>query len=226
MEVRAQTRIAHIKGTAGAWQLEDVDGHQHCAEDGTCFDFVVIALPAPQAAEILAELNGDDRVVRQWQERSRLIQPLSQWVCLLETATDPVDSWDIFQPDSSAVLQVIRNHTKPQRTDLPATWVVAMRYDWTEAHLEMTPDEVLPHIHQALQSVLPESAQLDITWQQAHRWRFSRVAAEATMNDVPADVPEVDVLATNGLAVAGDWLTDGTVQGAWQSAVRAVSQLS
>ena len=69
---------------------------------------------------------------------------------------------------------------------------------------------------QELNTVQPEVSSLKVSWQQAHRWRYSRV----DLSQTASVATQVDA----GLAIAGDWLIDGTVQGAWQSA-QAVAKL-
>ena len=81
-----------------------------------------------------------------WLQRAETVKPLAQWVCLLEAESEPNVAWDIARPDGASVQQVVRNHCKPQRAAEPITWVVAMHCSWSEQHLELTPEDVIPLI--------------------------------------------------------------------------------
>ena len=162
------------------------------------FDGVLLALPAPQAksllqqpAPALAAMAGAAMMRGCWTLMLRFAAPV----------TLPFDAAFIHD---GPLRWVARDSSKPGRTGAES-WVVQASPEWSEAHLESDSAWVAEVLLQAFAQLGAPQPQ---AWT-AHRWRYADTGYP--LNRGCAWEP------ASGLGVCGDWLNDGTVQGAWLS---------
>lgn len=109
-----------------------------------------------------------------------------------------------------------RNSSKPGRDPLIDCWVVHASPDWTAAYPEHGPDDVtaalLVEFAKILAAPTPPTLYLD-----AHRWLFSATPLSRDRRSL--------FDATAGLAVCGDWMAGGRVEGAFRSGVAAAGSI-
>ena len=194
-----ETRVACVCRTPAGWQVVDQSGGGHGP-----FDSLVVALPAPQAAELLAP--------HPFAVEAKGVSMIPCWAVLTALA-DPLDvPWDGAFVHDSPLSWVARNSSKPGRPRGPDCWVLHASPEWSAAHLEESADAVGPQLLMAFEAavgcVLPKAVQ-----QTAHRWRYS-AGADPAGRGVLFD-------AENRLAVCGDWLSGGRVEGAFVSGTAA-----
>lgn len=203
LAVRRETRVASVSRTPAGWQLIDESG----GGSGP-FDFLVAALPAPQAAGLLAphpfaaEAAGT---------------PMTPCWAVLVAFADRLDvPWDGAFAHDSPLSWVARNSSKPGRPRGADCWVLHAGAEWSAAHLEESPDAVVPPLLDAFAAVtgriLPPTV-----YRAAHRWRHS-LGADAANRTTLFD-------AAAGLAVCGDWLAGGRVEGAFLSGAAAAGRI-
>lgn len=199
ISVRTGTRITTAARGPAGWTLTDEPGNSFGP-----FDALVVALPAPQAEGLLgghpfAADATDTHMTPCWTVmvafESRLGVP-----------------WDGAFVDGSPLSWVARNSSKPGRDRNSDFWVLHGSPNWSKAHLESAPldaaRELLGAFTAAVGEALPPHHHLT-----AHRWLYSH-------GSDPADRRALfDPDAR--LAVCGDWLADGRVEGAFLSGVRA-----
>lgn len=169
-------------------------------EDGTCrdFDAVVIAIPAPQAADLLRA------------ERPHLATALDAvtyepaWVGMFGLTADLDKRWGMSTLERDPVIQhIVRNQSKPGRPE-PEQLVVHCTPEWSRANLERDRESVEKDIWTALSALLPVS---DPIYSAAHRWRYSQVVE-------PVGTP---CMWEDRLGVCGDCMTGGGISGALTS---------
>lgn len=167
------------------------------------FDAVVIAIPAEQAAPLLA--LHDFAMVR----RAVTAQTRPCWALLLAFA-EPIDAAPAIIRHHGIIAAAIRNSAKPGRTG-PESWVIQAASHWSACHLEDEPPAIAARLLDAFAALLdrpvsrPLPAPLVAT---AHRWRFA----------MPTD--NLDGALWNPtlrLGACGDWLLSGYVELAWIS---------
>jgi predicted NAD/FAD-dependent oxidoreductase len=105
---------------------------------------------------------------------------------------------------------IARNNCKPGREG-KETWLLHATAEWSEAHIEDTPEAVAEILLEAFAEL---GAPLPAAWA-AHRWRYA--------DSVPAMAYECIWDDALGLGLCGDWLNGGKVEGAWLSG-RALGQ--
>jgi predicted NAD/FAD-dependent oxidoreductase len=103
---------------------------------------------------------------------------------------------------------VANNSSKPGRDDAGQWWVLHGRSDWSEQHKDEPAEEVAAAMVREFLAVTGGEQQPDdlVT----HRWLYAKSSDPATPGHLwfPDD----------GIGLAGDWLSGGRVEGAFESA--------
>ena len=203
LDVRSGVRVESLDGTADPWHVGLSDGGR-----AGPFGAVVIAVPPAQAVPLLAaapELQG--RVAQ------RELSPC--WATLVAFAEPLELSFDAVE-DAGPLARACREGSKPGRpSDGDEAWVLQASAEWSREHLEDDPDAVARALLQAFEGrvgSLPE-----VRFLRAHRWRYARAGA-------PAD-PKAFLDPRRRLAVCGDGIAGGGVEGALLSGIAAAGLL-
>lgn len=202
INVSSSVRIAALDRHAGQWRLTDDAGQTH---DG--FIAVLVALPAPQAADLLvaspALANACRTVTMRpcWAVMAALTAPLAA----------PFDGLFVNQGPLS---WIARDNSKPGRPPAEA-WVLHASREWSEANLEFPAEVVADELVAAWREVV--GVTLAVENVTAHRWRYSG-PAEPLAERCLAD-------ADRGLFAAGDWCGGPRVEGAYLSGSAAAERI-
>lgn len=193
-EVHWSTRVDALTRTAAGW---------HLAGDGLpsapVFTTVVVALPAEQAAILLAPWDAA------MAEAAAATVSAPCWTVMLALAA-PLPTPIATLRDRGAIGWAARNSAKPGRTG-PETWVIQASPDWSHAQLEAEAAWVVQSLVAGLSEALGVAIP-DPVHAAAHRWRYARSGAQGAgylHNPAP------------GLAACGDWLIGPRVEAAWLS---------
>ena len=199
--LRTEHAVQRLQRHADGWQLVMADG----ATAGP-FDQVMLALPAAQAAVLLAGHHDA------WADGLAALPMHACWTLML--ATDEVDwPWDAAEPPKGPLAWVLRNDRKPGRSAPAgiATWVAHATPAWSADHLEAEPRAVAEALCAALAALVPASPGLRVHHASVHRWRYAMPAERV---DGAADCWWDETL---GLGVCGDAFGDGQIEAAWRS---------
>lgn len=162
-------------------------------------DVVVIAVPAEQAAALLAPVDAA------MAQKAAATVSAPCWTTMIALAA-PLPVHMSIVRDYGAIGWAARNSCKPGRTG-PETWVIQASPAWSRAHLEAD----AAWVTQALLSDLSEGLQVaipDPLCALSHRWRYARSGAQG---EGLLSHPDYH------LGVCGDWLIGPRVECAWQS---------
>jgi renalase len=207
LEVAVARRVVALRREPdGRWTLRDEAG----GEAGP-FDAVALAVPAPQAADLLAT---DPAAARLRDALSGVvIEPCWSALLALPAPFRPEVTGERLADETLA--WVARTTSKPGRGGAEA-WTLHATPAWSRRHLELTPDEVAPLLAAALARILgppPEATHLA-----AHRWRYalaSRPLGEPCLFD--ADL---------GLGLCGDWCLGPRVEAAFLSGAALAERMA
>lgn len=178
----------------GRWQVafaEDVP-----ARGG--FDAIVLAMPSPQAATLLAtaspelhEVASRARMTACWALMCRFDEPLTL-------------DFDAAFINGGLLRWVARDSHKPGRPG-GETWLLHASGEWSEMFIDATPEAAA----KAMIDAFVEIGGTQPTDWSAQRWRYADVSAKAGPG-FAWDEPRM-------LGLCGDWLNGGKVEGAWLS---------
>lgn len=194
LDVRKACRVEAVWRNAPGWTVA-------CEGDEIVqADHLAIAIPAPQAATLLAGVtplaDGLD-VVRYapcWTLMVALAEPL-------ETAPR------VYRASDGPCAWIACDSSKPGRAADGENLVIQAGPGWSEIHLEDSSDTVSRLLHDAFESwagALP-----DIRSSQVHRWRYARVLKAL---DAPCLWD-----GEAGIGLAGDWCLGPRVEAAYLS---------
>lgn len=201
LQVEVGTRIASVRRSDAKWTLVAEDG-----SEASGFDWLVSAVPAPQAVPFLTASSALTREARQ----ARFL-PCHAAMIRFEEGLE-VD-FDAAFVQASELGWVAREASKPGReaVDASEAWVLHSTPEWSEANLERQADQVLEVLCRAFATAIGRALP-EVRGAAVHRWLFARAAKRST-----------DALlwdATQKLGVCGDWLQGDRIEDAFLSAER------
>lgn len=196
VEIQGGVSVHELLPGQRGWELQTDSGRHN-----DVFQAVAVAIPAPQAASLLAPYGGAFRhlsTVRMapcWMGMFAFDPPLDLGAEARRWTTGPV-------------VWAGCNSTKPDRWHRPQCWVVHASSSWSREHLELDAHEVeqllLREFATAIGGRLPQPV-----YAAAHRWRHALV-------EQPLGVP---CLADEEMAAGacGDWCIAPRVEAAYES---------
>lgn len=194
LPLTAQTTVTEIRPSPDGWWLVSAEHGLH----PTRFDAVLLAVPAPQAVPLL---RSPAPGLANLSARANM---RGSWALMLRYDAPVALPFDAAFVNSGPLRWIARDSSKPGRPR-GETWLLHATAEWSEAHIEATPEAVADTLLRAfaeLGAPPPEACT-------AHRWRYADT-------EPPLDACHVwDVDRRIGLC--GDWLNGGKVEGAWLS---------
>lgn len=194
LDMRLETEVTALRTCPTGWEVEA--GAQRIKAR-----LVVLTVPAPQAARLLGEGHA-------------LHRPLAGVVmapCLTLMAAFPAGSPAPFVSRASKTDPlgwIAQDSSKPGRDGELVTWVAQASADWSNANLELAPEEVaqamLPLLADAI-GVLPAAA----VHFAAHRWRYAHATRALGVPFLCSD--------DQTLYLGGDWCLGARVEAAFCS---------
>ncbi|WAT18711.1 FAD-dependent oxidoreductase [Aurantiacibacter sp. MUD11] len=199
-DVQFGTRIETIERTEGRWWLLGENAPRET------FDAVISAVPAEQAAPLLAPHVAAVASLAE----GTVSQPC--WT-LMVAFERPADLPHVIR-DTGSIGWAARNSSKPGRGGSEC-WVVQASPEWSQRHLEQQPGVIVALLVLALRQ-LGNGELPDIRHAAAHRWRyaFGGDAGQGAVWDEQAR-----------LGVCGDWLAGGRVEQAYLSGLQLAEEV-
>lgn len=193
IDIVRSRRITRLVRDPAGWHLLDDGNWMHGP-----FQRVVLTVPAPQAASILA--TALPALVR----RITSVEMAPVWTCMV-AFSERLDLPDQL-PGSDVVLRAGRTRAANGTKASTDGWVIQMTPDFTKRQLDLDPAVIAPDLLECFAdragTPLPAPVHLN-----AHRWRY-------TFTDAPLGEP---CLSEDGVIVGGDWTLGSSAEDAWRS---------
>lgn len=192
LPLTVQTTVTEIRPSPDGWWLVSAEHGLHPKR----FDAVLLAVPAPQAVPLLRTTAPG---LANLSARANM---RGSWALMLRYDAPVALPFDAAFVNSGPLRWIARDSSKPGRPR-GETWLLHATAEWSEAHIEATPEAVADTLLRAFAEL---GAPPPEAWT-AHRWRYADT-------EPPLDACHVwDVDRRIGLC--GDWLNGGKVEGAW-----------
>ena len=203
LNVRYASRVSALARDIDRWWLE-VEASKPLGP----FDWVLVAIPAPQALALLpTSFTGTTALTK--------VQMNGCYTLMLALKEDPGWPFDCAVVKESALSWLALDHRKPGRPRAPALLVHSSNA-WAEARLEADAESVMDAMLAALGAILPGGTP-DFVERQLHRWRYADVSH-------PLGVDHwLD--GESRLGVCGDWCIGGRVEAAFISGLQLAAGL-
>ncbi|MFG0242411.1 MAG: NAD(P)/FAD-dependent oxidoreductase [Phycisphaerales bacterium JB054] len=209
-ETRFEARACGLGRSTRGWSVQTESGDALGP-----FDHAVIAVPAPQAAELLgevapaiAERASGVRLAPCWSVMAAFDRSLGLPFEGLRVRSDSALSW------------MARDSAKPEREPEPLErWVLHAGPEWSEAHVELEREDAGARLIREFLDLVSrfEGAASTPVHLRAHRWRYARTVK-------PLGTPCLHEPASS-LVVCGDWCLGSRVEDAWTSGTAAAEAL-
>ncbi len=203
LDLHLDTRIGALRQHAQRWSLLDESG----GNLGD-FDWVVLALPAPQAAELVA----DDQ---EFAARCAGTDMRACYAMMLGFREPMPIDWHAAHVQDADISWMSVNSSKPGRPGHPSM-VVHSTNAWANANLGTPPAHVRQHLldeFQRVSGIAPTTADFVAV----QRWLYA---------NVPQQSGEHCYLdGERRLAACGDWFIRGRIEAAYTSAIALVDRL-
>lgn len=208
LDLRAQTRIAHLARNDRLWTLTDTEGGTYGP-----FDAVIITAPPAQARALLAD-SQLPALAAQLEEPVAGILPC--WAVAAFFENPPCSEFEGMRPDDDVLYWAGNNSSKPGRDDQGQWWVLHGTPQWSAANENTPAEKVANDLVMAFQDVTgTQDTPAELV---PHRWLYARSADTRR--------PGCLWFAGEGIGLAGDWLSGGRVEGAFESAEALLAAMS
>ncbi len=194
LALHTEVAVSALRRDGAGWRLEA----QGAGLLEPCYDMVVLAVPAPQAAPLLRPVAPLQAAL------ADSVRMDGCWAMMLQYPAPLALGFDAAFVNRGPLRWVARDSAKPDRGG-GESWLLHASAEWSEAHIELDADSVAAQLLAAFAELggpAPER------WS-GHRWRYARPAQ-----------PRTELCAWDaglGLGMCGDWLGAGTVEAAWLS---------
>lgn len=201
LAIETSVRVTRVRTDGDGWRLEiNRPGREQSTSEGP-FDAVVLALPAEQAAPLLASVAPGLAA----EAASATTAPCWASLFAFDRRFEALFEARRFG-GGKALAWVARETSKPGRTG-PEAWVVHANPAWSRTNIDLTLEQAADALFSAFRGVVPEAPRP--TWLQAHRWRYAFV--ETPTKSPFAWDPDLRI------GLCGDWRTGAHVEAAWLS---------
>lgn len=196
LEVETGRRVAGLERKRAGWFLSFEDG-----EGEGPFDRLLLAIPQPQALELLVPWP-------EWRAALSQAEMAPCWTGLFAFEEAVTPGAKPLPSPASPIRRILRDSAKPGRTGGLDCWVVQANPEWTVQNLEIEKEE-------AAALLLAEACEVwradpgKPRYAAGHRWRFAFTAkplGESHLFD-----------ASLGLGVCGDWCLGEEAEAAYRS---------
>ena len=198
LDVRVGARVTKLRRDPTTWQI-DIEGGERLAAAS-----LVIAIPAPQARELL--VTSAEPVP----EALSAVEMAPCWALMVEVDGEPVEH-PVTVRDAPPFSWLCRQDA----SGACARWVAHADRAFSERHLERSQDEIVTLLVPPLLEVLGAKRAVAAV---AHRWRFARTTT-------PAGTPAIAALERH-LVLAGDYCLGDRVEDAFTSGLAAADLLA
>ncbi|MCC6000101.1 MAG: FAD-dependent oxidoreductase [Pararhodobacter sp.] len=198
LDIRLQTEVISLSRMPDGWQVQTSTGTLNAG-------LVVLTIPAPQAAHLLAKADLPGLAV------GKALTSVQMDPCLTLMAAFPADAPRPFVNRSDTddpLAWIAQDSTKPGRTDRFVTWVAQASPGWSMRHLHEPADAIAARLLPRLCDRIGADAGTALHVS-AHRWRYARVRT-------PLGRPFLHD-ARHALYLGGDWCQGARAEAAWQS---------
>lgn len=219
--LHTQQQITRLEPTAAGWML-----HTDASAAFGPFDYLILALPAPQAAELL-----QDRHPAAAEQLRQLPWAVIRTVMAGFQEPLPGLNWSLAEAEGPILGRIVRNQTRPHSGGATGeSLVLHSTPEWGRTHAELDAESTVT----ALLAEFGRLARLDLPRPEvtsAHRWKYAQPQALLTTTGAQhGGAVAVAELHRESIGLCGDWVAAERagccgVETAWLSGLNAAGRV-
>ena len=194
LSIQYGVTISKLDRRADQWHLQSSE----IGEITASYDFVALAIPAPQASALVKDLDARAFDI------THSAQMKACWTMMANFPNQTTADFDAAFINQEIISWICQNGSKPMRQG--AMWTIHGSPVWSQDNVELSKEEAQDQMVQCLTSLGFNCQDAEISM---HRWRYASGGLENSISFLS--------LADIGLGLCGDWLNGGRVEGAWLS---------
>jgi predicted NAD/FAD-dependent oxidoreductase len=202
LSIQYEVTISQLERRAGKW-------HLRCNEIGdipTPYDFVALAIPAPQASALMKGLD-----IRA-SDIADSAQMKACWTMMANFPSQTTADFDAAFINQEIISWICQNGSKPMRQG--HAWTIHGSPAWSQENVELSKEDAQSQMVQCLTSLGFNCQDAEISM---HRWRYASGGIKDPLGFFA--LPDI------GLGLCGDWLNGGRVEGAWLSGLELAEEI-
>jgi len=203
LSIQYEVTISHLERRSDKW-------HLRCNEIGdipTPYDFVVLAIPAPQASILVRGLD-----VRAF-DIANSAQMKACWTMMANFPNQTTADFDAAFINQEIISWICQNGSKPMRQG--NMWTIHGSPAWSQDNVELSKEVAQAQMVRCLTRLGFNCEGAEISM---HRWRYASGGLENPIGFFA--LPDI------ALGLCGDWLNGGRVEGAWLSGLELAEEIS
>lgn len=213
LNILCNARIINIEYERDQWWLYDMKG-RHFGP----FEALILAAPIQDVVSLLPETSSILSSIRQ-------VKMLPCWslACTFKESFAPDWLQGIFC-EHPILRWVSRDNRKPGRSNQQELWVLHSQERWTQLHMHIGKHQLVDYMMRALKDILGQELP---TPHNIHTHLWHQARSQLTPNSVQKKYSVHTLLdKQTRLAVCGDWLTGGRVEGAFISGLKTAEAMT
>jgi len=204
LNIHYEQTIEAIKYQHHQWHLSSKESGEHTKR----FDWITLALPAPQTRALAKVLHKDiDTITSNTNMKAC-------WTVMARFQVKPPVSFDAAFINQQIISWMSRNNSKPGRSGIES-WTIHANPQWSEEFIELPKEEATALILKCAKMLGFDCQNAEIS---THKWRY----ASGFTSPIAGSYIYPDLK----LSICGDWLNGGRVEGAWMSGYQLANQIS
>ena len=203
LSIQYERTISQLERSANKW-------HLRCSETGeitALYDFVVLAIPAPQASALLKDLDARASAI------TNSAHMKACWTMMAHLPNQPTTDFDAAFINQEMISWICQNGSKPMRPG--NMWTIHGNPIWSQDNVEIGKEDAQDQMVKCLTSLGFNCQDAQVTM---HRWRYASGGLENSIGFL--SLPDI------GLGLCGDWLNGGRVEGAWLSGLDLATEIA
>ncbi|QSP93823.1 FAD-dependent oxidoreductase [Marinobacter salinisoli] len=205
--VVSETRVERFERHGNRWLLYDTQNSSLGA-----FDQIILTAPPAQSQDLLAA-SGLAQEAESLDDQVKAMLPC--WAVVAHFEKAPWTDHDGMRVEDSVLYWVANNSSKPGRQDDGQWWVLHANPQWSQEQVDASPEDVASQVLSAFRELIGYVDEPDTVL--AHRWLYAR--------SEDAERPGHLWFPDHRIGLAGDWLSGGRVEGAFNSACSLIDAL-
>lgn len=203
LSIHYEKTISQLERSGDQWSLRC----HEISDMSARYDFVVLAIPAPQASELLKGLDSRALGI------ADSAQMKACWTIMGLFPKQSTANFDAAFINQEIISWICQNGSKPLRQG-KQIWTIHGNPDWSQGNVELSKEEAQSQMMECLTDIGFDCRDSEIS---LHRWHYASGAL----------AHPIDFLLRNdvSLGLCGDWLHGGRVEGAWLSGLKLAEAL-